>query len=110
MRIGTRLLALGVLSLAACAAENAKEPTAPAPALVGAPAVQEPGPGVGTANKSAPNESMALDKEPAKAEAGQGAKEAFDGPPSLPTALPPGMPPIPGLPPIPGAPPGTGTI
>lgn len=126
----TRLLALGVLTLAACAAKNTKEPSAPAtpvavagpesPTAVGAAAKPEEGaPGVAL-EKGGSESGVALEKGgDTPVAAGAGVKEGFDGPipglppvpTSVPTTIPTGIPGLPGLPSGPdGKVPGAGGI
>lgn len=107
MRVSNRLLALSVVSLVACAANGAKDPAAPSPgagaaAKTTAPAAAAPAAPIGTAvSATEATPSTALDGTPQPPEAGKGAKEAFDGPGSMPGI--PGIPTsIPGLPPLPG--------
>jgi hypothetical protein len=101
MRFSTRILAVSLMSLAACAAQSGPKTQAPvANAPAAAPAANA-APAVGAAQKAgAPSSDLAADAPASKPEAGKGTKEAFDGPSGIPNipGLPTDLPSIPGMP------------
>lgn len=98
MRFSTRILAVSLLSLAACAAQSGAKTQAP---VANAPVATAaaPAPALGAAQKAgAPSTDLAADAP--KPEAGKGTKEAFDGPAGIPNipGMPTELPSIPGFP------------